>query len=758
MDVEQRVLDCTAPGFIKRYFATSRLHHLSTWKADLADYIICKMNLNNRPSEVTSHKASHPDEPFRTIMHVDMDCFFASVGVRDRPHLVGKPVAVAHSQGGVSLDYSTSEIASCTYEARAKGVKNGMFIGSAKELAPDLIIIPYEFEQYDACSKALYHTLLTFANYVQSVSVDEAYIDVTFRVQKKILELTRSKNISELLRTGDAKEVTEAHEDAAMSVANQVRAAVLERTQCNASVGIGSNILLARIATQMAKPNGAHSLLCTSTAQEHLKAMPIRSLPGVGRSLSEKCELLQLRTCGDVQCASQGQGGFLSRLRKEVGEKIGDNLHNFCWGADNRVLENKPRQTVGADINWGIRFANAVQVDAFLRDLSEEVYGRLGRSGHTAKQVTVDVKKKLYEGEPGKFLGCGHCLDLSKSIIPGRAIASADALYRCVSTLYKEIGLQPQDVRGIGIHLKKLQFGTTATSSSTSAAACGSASGASTSGSIAGYFGGLVKQNNSHSAQGPLSPSILQPAQKAEVMNVETNSTSSDSENEAHQILTTNRKSKSKLHGTAGASGLSVVAGTTTDVTTVPTVPVAESEPGFHYDTQSTSVSRLACTNQDSNAVPLKLDNQQHASYDLCVEQQSALITSEQQRGALAFESTPAITKSHPHSSVGPVGGSTRNMPVDLDDIDLDVFAALPEEIQRELQQEFAQRGSSAGVSSNTAVPSKPKRNLTTSNARQSTSSKRSKPSVNTERKPSDGKGQDNHNKQRTLDMWRVIK
>lgn len=452
---DTRLLDCNAPGFIKRYFATSRLHHLSTWKADIADFVIGQMSSKRRSSP---YKASRIEEPFRTIMHIDMDCFFASVGVRDRPHLLGKAIAVAHSQGGISLDYSTSEIASCNYEARAKGVKNGMFIGSAKELAPDLVIIPYEFEQYDACSRILYHTLLGTVDFVQSVSCDEAFVDVTFCVQRRLMEATR------LVSVGDLQSLVERdtsflslYESTALALANEMRDTIFRETRCHASVGIASNILLARISTSKAKPNGVHSLLQHGKALLHLKDLPIRDLPGVGRSTSDKCAQLQLLTCGDVQAGGERNSSILTQLRKELGEKTGESLYAFCWGRDDRVLENKPRQSVGSDINWGIRFVSAEQVERFLKEYCAEVYDRLDRTMHTAGHVTVNVKKKLYEGEPGKFLGCGHCLDLSRSVVPGRVIASADSLYKCVSMLYKEIGLPPLEVRGIGIHLKKLQ-------------------------------------------------------------------------------------------------------------------------------------------------------------------------------------------------------------------------------------------------------------------------------------------------------------
>jgi nucleotidyltransferase/DNA polymerase involved in DNA repair len=346
-----------------------------------------------------------------------------------------------------------------------------MFIGSAKELCPELVIIPYEFEAYDACSKDLYQTLLGTADFVQSVSCDEAFIDVTYHVQQRLLQKLQVLSVKDLVRaTEEDRSFFESFERTAMDVANHIREVVYNATQCHASVGIASNILLARVATQKAKPNGVYSLLQHDRAVHHVRELAIRDLPGVGHSTAEKCAQLHLLTCGDVQAASSssssssapgreggGNNGMLSRMQSELGEKTGETVFNFCWGLDNRELENKARQTVGSDINWGIRFANQAQVDKFLWEFCAEVFSRLRGAQQTARHVTVDVKKRDYEGEPGKFLGCGRCIDFSRSVVPGRAVTSTEALYKCVAMLYKEIGVQPLDARGIGIHLKKLQ-------------------------------------------------------------------------------------------------------------------------------------------------------------------------------------------------------------------------------------------------------------------------------------------------------------
>lgn len=378
-------------------------------------------------------------------MHVDMDCFFVSVGIRSRPELQLKPVAVAHSTNGLQVEFSSSEIASCNYPARAKGVKNGMFIGSAKKLAPDLVIIPYDFDSYDACSRMLYRILIENSDFVQAVSCDEAFVDLSHMVKQQLEKenLLPCNHISERL-SRRIEEITREH-------AERLRREICRETGCNASVGISTNLLLARIATFSAKPNGCH-FLSAKDSTGMLRNLSIRDLPGVGWSTTEKCAQWHVTTCGELL-----QQVSLSTLQLELGEKTGQTLWDFCHGRDDRSLENKVRQTLGAEINWGIRFTTPAEIDTFLRRFCDEVYTRLHSSRWMAKHITVTAKKKLYEGEPGKFLGCGHCQDYSRSVQLQQYLRDVDELYKHVVGLFKEMALVPTDVRGVGIHLKKLQ-------------------------------------------------------------------------------------------------------------------------------------------------------------------------------------------------------------------------------------------------------------------------------------------------------------
>ena len=458
-------LTSTSPGFIQSYFSKSRLHHISTWKSDLSEYVCQYYIQKAAKAKCNKAKMSSPNEVFRTIMHVDLDCFFASVALLDRPHLKGKPVAVAHSCGpGNYTDASkfqsnsSSEIASCNYEARAKGVRNGMFLGTAKSLSPDLVVVPYEFEKYDNCSKSLYRILMENADYVQAVSCDEAYVDITFQIQHAL---------SHEILSEEGKQFK--IEEISRKIAESIRAEIFSASGgCTASVGISSNILLARLATKKAKPNGVF-YIPHAAAGEHMRYLPIADLPGVGHAIVKRCADVNLFTCGDILqsisiistpgCSGMNNSRFNtvnSSDKYGFGEKTWAMLCGYAAGKDDRVLENKGRQTVGAEINWGMRFQTESQIEAFMREFSEEVYNRLKKAGLSSSHITVTVKKKLYEGEPGKFLGCGHCEDFSKSSTLASTIDTSAVLFQNAYSLFRRIGVKPLDVRGIGIHLRKL--------------------------------------------------------------------------------------------------------------------------------------------------------------------------------------------------------------------------------------------------------------------------------------------------------------
>lgn len=157
------------PDFLRQYYSESRLHHLSTWKAEL------KSKMQKLAAEKSQQRKPTKRKPGarRYILHVDFDSFFCAVSLKSAPNFVDKPAVVAHGTG------DGSEIASCNYPARNFGVKNGMWMKRAKELCPELKVLPYDFPAYEEASRLFYECIVEVGGVVQSVSIDEALVDAT---------------------------------------------------------------------------------------------------------------------------------------------------------------------------------------------------------------------------------------------------------------------------------------------------------------------------------------------------------------------------------------------------------------------------------------------------------------------------------------------------------------------------------------------------------------------------------------------------
>ncbi|GAA6021100.1 hypothetical protein JCM10207_003363 [Rhodosporidiobolus poonsookiae] len=425
--------------FLAGYFAQSRLHHLSSFKEELKLL-------------VARHYADHPPPPppkrgkrgkltgtardGRTVFHVDLDCAFVSAGLTTRPELRGKPVAVCHARGRDGSEASTSEIASCSYEAREKGVKNGMSLGRAKELCPDLQTMPFEFDLYKSISTKFYEILLSHASLLQVGSLDEVLMEVSVPPT-----ITRES-------------------DPALALAHRMRAEILAATGCEASIGISHNILLARLATRKAKPASAFHLL-NEDVSDFLAPLAVDSLPGIGWSLRDKLDEIGVKTVGDLL----GKNKFT--LTQAIGPKNAETFAAFAKGIDARELENnKARQSVSAEVNYGIRFGEGRydQVERFIRELAAETTKRLRDVGLQARQLTLKVMIRHPDAaiETPKFLGHGW-VNVENKVSSlsggsgGGATDDAAIVGEAAWKLMKSFDAPPHELRGIGIQLQKLE-------------------------------------------------------------------------------------------------------------------------------------------------------------------------------------------------------------------------------------------------------------------------------------------------------------
>lgn len=238
------------------------------------------------------------------IIHVDMDCFYAAIELRERPELRGKPVAVGGGKRGV--------LTTCNYEARAFGCRSAMPAFKARRLCPGLIFLPVRFDLYRAESRRIREIFHEFTDLVEPLSLDEAYLDVS------------------ALKSGPA------------AVASEIRHRIRERTQLTASAGIGPNKFLAKIASDWRKPDGQFEIR-PEEVESFMPTLPVERLWGVGGRTAEKMHALGWKTCADLQ---RVPGAVLGQ---HFG-KFGHSLHDLCRGIDHRAVEpDRERKSVSSE-------------------------------------------------------------------------------------------------------------------------------------------------------------------------------------------------------------------------------------------------------------------------------------------------------------------------------------------------------------------------------------------------------------------------
>lgn len=409
----------TDPNFITHFYENSRLHHLSKWKAMLREKYLQNQNLTF---------PSHTDNP--VLMHIDYDSFFVSATLLKYPELVTKPCCVA------SGNDDSSDIASANYVARAKGVRNGMWLGKARELCPDINILKFDFAAYEKASDDLYAVIQSYSpRLLYPVSVDEAIIDVTNVIDKILAE----------------NEAIDSIKDAVEHLASRIRNKIRSRSGLEASVGAGSNMLLTRIALSKAKPKG-HQYI---SYQDRLSVLDdgsvsLRDIPGVGRSVVNRLNALRITSFSGLRNFP------LSKLIAEFGQKTAVRLHEVSNGDDSvslldSIRQSQSRKSAGVEISWGVRATSLEEVHIFLRHIVNEVMKRM--SGYLCGSVTVKVYRATDDNSKwSKRMGHGKCDIFSKSKMV-KLTNDSDLIYETVIGLAE---CEPERLRGVGVSCGKL--------------------------------------------------------------------------------------------------------------------------------------------------------------------------------------------------------------------------------------------------------------------------------------------------------------
>ncbi|KAF3485506.1 hypothetical protein F2Q69_00055273 [Brassica cretica] len=404
------------PNFVENYFKNSRLHFIGTWRNRYRKRFNSSFN-GLKWADSGQNTAENAKK--LTIIHIDLDSFFVSVVIRNRLKLQDKPVAVCHSDN----PKGTAEISSANYPARAYGVKAGMFVRHAKDLCPQLVIVPYNFQAYEEVADQFYDILHRHCRKVQAVSCDEAFLDVS-----------------------DLRDVEPEY------TASTIRREIIETTGCSASAGIGGTMLMARLATRVAKPAGQFHI-SAEKVEEFLDQLAVGTLPGVGSVLKEKLEKQNIQTCRQLRLISK------DALQKDFGVKTGEMLWSYSRGLDLRsVRAVQESKSIGAEVNWGVRFRDQQDVQHFLQCLCKEVSLRLQGCEMIGRTFTLKIKRRKKDAEePAKYMGCGDCDNFSRSITVPAATDDVEVLQRISKKLFGSFYLDVKEVRGVGLQVSKLE-------------------------------------------------------------------------------------------------------------------------------------------------------------------------------------------------------------------------------------------------------------------------------------------------------------
>ncbi|AJJ47702.1 DNA polymerase IV [Francisella tularensis subsp. novicida] len=233
----------------------------------------------------------------RKIIHIDMDYFFAQVEEKANPSLKDKPFAV----GGTNPKRGV--ISTCNYIAREYGVRSAMPTAIAMQKCPNLILLNTDFAKYKAASTVIRDIFYSFTDKVEPLSLDEAYLDVT-----------------------DVKE----YKNSATLIAQAIKQEIFNKTGLTGSAGVAPNKLLAKIASDINKPNGLY-VITPKQVDSFVKDLPVKKLFGVGKVSQEKLKTMNVETCLDLQQLS------LATLLDKFG-KFGNNLYSYARGIDNREV------------------------------------------------------------------------------------------------------------------------------------------------------------------------------------------------------------------------------------------------------------------------------------------------------------------------------------------------------------------------------------------------------------------------------------
>jgi len=344
-----------------------------------------------------------------TILHVDMDAFFASVEERDNPALKGKAVVVGTGIRGV--------VSAANYEARKFGIHSAMPVGRAKRLAPHAIFVPPNMSRYSEVSSHIMEIFRSVTPLVEPLSLDEAFLDVTGA--KRLL--------------GDGREI-----------AKQIRAKVEASEGITCSVGIATTKFIAKLASGRCKPNGMLEI-ASDRVLEFLHPLPVNAIWGVGPKTNEELLKLGLQTVADIANTPR------QTLIRALGEAAGASLYELSWGRDYRDVEpEEADKSISAAETFD---TDTEDQDIVLRELlrlTEKATYRMREKDFSARTISIKVRFADFK-------------TITRSKTVPLAISATHEVFEVVKTLFLALKLDSARIRLVGVSLDGLEDGIDAT-------------------------------------------------------------------------------------------------------------------------------------------------------------------------------------------------------------------------------------------------------------------------------------------------------
>jgi DNA polymerase-4 len=339
----------------------------------------------------------------RKIIHIDMDAFFASVEQLDNPDLRGKPVAVGGSG-------ERHVVAAASYEARKFGVRSAMPSVTAKKLCPELIFVRHRFDRYNEISDQVFVIFREYTDLVEALSIDEAFLDVT--VDKKGI-------------------------GSATLIAGEIKREIRKRTGLTASAGISYNKFLAKIASEINKPDGLF-LILPEEAEKFIEKLSVEKFYGIGKVTAEKMHRLGIHYGSDLKRWDR------TSLVRNFG-KVGKFYYDIVRGIDERpVVTDSERKSVGTELTYEKDLTTRFELIAELYKVEIELMERLEHAGVTGRTITLKIKFSDFRQ-----------ITRSKTLM--NYIRDFETLHHEVSEIRKSLKLESFRIRLLGVSISNLE-------------------------------------------------------------------------------------------------------------------------------------------------------------------------------------------------------------------------------------------------------------------------------------------------------------